>query len=96
MTRHRTLDGAIDGAIDDSLDALCRDAVRAHRIDAFDDVDVDVVKLLGPEPLSIGDARWIGRHPMENGRALAACRDGQAILEKVRSTDREGSSVDGP
>ena len=78
----------------DALDALCRDAVRAHRMDAFD--NVDVARLLGKGRLSADDARWIGRHLMENGRALAAYRDGQDILEEVRRTDRKGFSVDGP
>ncbi len=63
---------------DDALDARCRAAVCAHRIDAFD--NVDVARLLGKGPLSREDARWIGRHLMENGRALAAYSAGQAIL----------------
>lgn len=62
----------------DALDVLCRDAVRAHRTDAFD--NIDVATLMNKQRLSIEDARWIGRHLMENGRALAAYRAGQAIL----------------
>lgn len=62
----------------DALDALCRAAVRVHRTDAFD--NVDVTALLAKKRLSIEDARWIGRHLMENGRALAGYRAGQAIL----------------
>ena len=75
MEQHQDLDPG--GA----LDALCRGAVRAHRTDAFD--NVDVATLLGRSRLSTEDARWIGRHLMENGRALAAYRDGQAILEEA-------------
>lgn len=72
----------------DALDARCRNAVRAHRMDAFD--NIDVAKLLGKKRLSVEDARWIGRHLMENGRALAAYRDGQAIL-RAMSMEADGA-----
>jgi hypothetical protein len=68
-----------------SLDARCRDALRAHRLDAFD--NVDVAALLARDELSIEDARWIGRHLMQNGRALAAYRDGQVILAEASDAD---------
>ena len=66
---------------DEALDALCRDAVRTHRLDAFD--NVDVTALLGKDRLSVHDVRWIGCHLMQNGRAIAAYRDGQAILAEA-------------
>ena len=73
MVQHQNLGPA--------LDARCRDAVLTHRLDAFD--NVDTAALLGRERLSTEDARWIGRHLMENGRALAAYHDGQAILAEL-------------
>ena len=80
MAQHRDLA--------DALDARCRDAVRAHRIDAFDNVDVG--RLLGKDRLSVEDARWIGRHLMENGRALTAYCEGQAIL-RAMSVEASGA-----
>ena len=64
-----------------ALDARCREALREHRTDAFD--NVDIAALLGRDRLSPEDARWIGRHLMQNGRALRAYRDGQAILAEA-------------
>lgn len=90
---------ALRGETVGAVDALCRDAVRAHRTEAFD--NVDVARLLGKGRLSVEDARWIGRDLMENGRALAAYRDGQAILAEVSRAevsraDRKGFSVADP
>ena len=68
-----------------ALDARCRAALLAHRLNAFD--NVDVARFFGRDRLPIEDARWIGHHLMENGRALAAYRDGQAILAEA---DRAG------
>ncbi|MGI3901002.1 MAG: hypothetical protein ACRYGP_12290 [Janthinobacterium lividum] len=67
--------------LDNALDARCRGAVSAYRLDAFD--NVDVARLLGRKRLSREDARWIARHLMENGRALAAYSEGQAILAEA-------------
>lgn len=76
MERHRKVADAV---------ARRRAAVRTHRIDAFDDVDVE--RLLAAARLSAEDARWIGRHPMQNGRALASYRDGQAMLAEAARAD---------
>ena len=75
MGRHQ------DDRLAEALDARCRSAVSAYRADAFD--NVDIARLLGRERLSLDDVRWIGRHLMENGRALAAYSEGQAILAEA-------------
>lgn len=69
---------ALQHDLERALDARCRLAVRAYRVDAFDNIDVE--RLLDKEQLSLEDAQWIGRHLMENGRALAVYHEGQQIL----------------
>ena len=75
MERHQ------DDDLDQALEIRCRKALSAHRADAFD--NIDVARFLGRERLSREDARWIARHLMENGRALAAYSEGQAILAEA-------------
>ncbi len=65
-------------AADDRLDALCRSAVHAYRLDAFDNVDVEA--FLAKERLSDDDARWIARHLMANARSMSGYQAGQALL----------------
>lgn len=70
-----------DGAPDDRLDALCRSAVRAYRLDAFDNVNIDA--FLIKKRLSGDDARWIARHLMANARSMSGYQAGQALLAEV-------------
>jgi hypothetical protein len=72
---------AVNQDLHAALDARCRDALRTYRLDAFD--NIDVAALLARSRLSAREIRWIGRHLIQNGRALAAYRDGQAILAEV-------------
>lgn len=60
------------------LDAMCREAVAAWRLQAFD--NIDVAGLLAARPIARHTALWIGRHLMRNSRRLDAYRAGQAIV----------------
>lgn len=66
---------------DDHLDALCRSAIRDYRLDAFDNVDVDLFVL--KDRLSSEDARWIARHLMANARSMAGYQAGQVLLAEA-------------
>ena len=60
------------------IDRLCRAALMARRLEAFD--NVDIASLQAESEMSLARAIWIGRHLMRNSRSLGAYQEGQAIL----------------
>lgn len=68
-------------AAEDRLDALCRSALQAYRLDTFD--NVNVAASLTKDRLSGDDARWIARHLMANARSLSGYKAGQVLLAEA-------------
>ncbi len=70
-------------AIDPEFDAKVRAIVRNRQAEAFDNVDLD--RLLRPEPLSHERVRWLAEQLMRASRSVDAYRDGQAILRQLNA-----------
>lgn len=65
------------------LDALCRRALRERRVEAFDNVDIEIFLVKGQ--ISPADALWIGRHMMLAGRSAIVYREGQEIARRAKA-----------